>query len=448
MAFQLDSNIYSKQKTLSDYMAVKDARDLQRAQAERSIEASDMAIDAAKQKQVKDKIGLILAQTTPENYAESKAAIEAEGFPIKLPDSFEASKPIRDAILTATGYKAKPSLAEQLMQPFSMMMGVQQPQEPAPTQAASIAPQGSIKTNEVPQMDTNGQPMPQLNDILKEPIVAGIPNPPAINPPEPTSVPVPQPLPTLQTPVPAPYQPKTVGGAFEADKAAAKASAEAMAPMSEKQRAEIAIKQAPIEEAKKSKQRAQSGFDSIMEDMNQVYDDLASVDAAPSESKSWDENLGIWVTKTNPVAQAIGGLTGTKAQSIIQRLDPLKTRAKEQIMMATGMSSKAIDSNAEMKSFLDSLTNVNNTREANAFTIQTMQRLYGTPEKAAARDAAIKSGQIQPITDFSGQGGSTVNTSGSSGGGAPMQIKGADDYNALPKGTVYIDPNGKQRTKQ
>ena len=225
MAFQLDSNVYSKQKSLSDYMAVKDARDLQRAQAERSIEASDMAIDAAKQKQVKDKIGLILAQTTPENYAESKAAIEAVGFPIKLPDSFEASKPIRDAILTATGYKAKPSFAEQFMQPFSMMMGVQQPQEPAPTQAAApITPQGSIKTNEVPQMDTNGQPMPQLNDILKEPVVAGAPNPPAVNPPEPTSVPVPQPLPTLQTPVPAPFKPANLLEATEASKARAKAA--------------------------------------------------------------------------------------------------------------------------------------------------------------------------------------------------------------------------------
>lgn len=32
--------------------------------------------------------------------------------------------------------------------------------------------------------------------------------------------------------------------------------------------------------------------------------------------------------------------------------------------------------------------------------------------------------------------------------GAPTQIKNADEYNALPKGAVFIDPNGVQRTKQ
>jgi hypothetical protein len=36
---------------------------------------------------------------------------------------------------------------------------------------------------------------------------------------------------------------------------------------------------------------------------------------------------------------------------------------------------------------------------------------------------------------------------GADEGGGPPQVKNEADYNALPAGTVYIDPDGKQRTK-
>jgi len=433
MAFQLDSNVFHKQKSLSDYMAVNDARNLQRAQGEMGLEANRVTIDAAKQKQTMDMVGMGLAGATEADYPQRRQALIEQGMPEQLlPEQYNPA--LIDAIMTKAGYKAKPSALDQMMTlispqgqaalqgaPLSQMM------QPQPAQAAApITPQGSITTASVGDIDQyaaeSGQvpaPNASLDSIVSQARgMQGGAMPPANNQamPEPTSVPVPQPLPTLQTRIPAPYQPKTIGAAYEADKAAAKASAEAAAPMSQKEQAEIAIKQAPIAEAKASKQRSQKGFDSIMDDMNTVYDDLDAAGAASSESKTWDENLGIYVTKTNPIAQAVGSVAGTKAQSIIQRLDPLKTRAKEQIMLATGMSSKAIDSNAEMKAFLASLTDVTNTREANAFTINTMQLLYGTPELAMARDAAIRSGQIEPM-DFSKVGKSSGSTGGASGGG-------------------------------
>ncbi len=233
MAFQLDSNVFSKQKSLSDYMAVNEARDLQRAQAERTMEASDMAIQAARQKQEMEMVGMGLAGATEQDYPARRAALLKQGVPEQfLPEQYNPA--LIDAIMTKTGYKAKPSLAEQLMQPLSMMM---QPQM-QPTQEAAPIQTGSITTQPVGNIDqyaVDSGVMPPTQQNMDDLTSWGasfekngqqVPVVPPSGQQMPPQLPAQIPdTPTLQTPIPA-YQPKTVGAAFEADKAGAKAAAE------------------------------------------------------------------------------------------------------------------------------------------------------------------------------------------------------------------------------
>lgn len=54
-----------------------------------------------------------------------------------------------------------------------------------------------------------------------------------------------------------------------------------------------------------------------------------------------------------------------------------------------------------------------------------------------------------PTTDANGNEGLIFKRPSEMGvqGMTAVQIKGADDYNALPPGTPYIDPNGQHRVK-
>lgn len=456
MAFQLDSNVYSKQRSLSDYMAVNEARDLQRAQAEQAMaasqqgmKASQMNIEAAKQKQEMEKVGMGLAGATEADYPARREALIKEGMPPQfLPEQYNPT--LIDAIMTKTGYKSKPSLAEQLMAPLAAMTGARPLSEmvtttPEPMQkAAPITPQGSIATKSVGNIDqyaVDSGVMPPANNASLDDIVsqarameAGQTPTPAPNQQMmPPTLPAQIPDTNLSTPVPA-YQPKTLGAAYEADKAAAKASAEAMAPMSAKQRAEIAIKQAPIEEAKRLKIKGQQDFDKILKAMDDTYTELENLGATTSTAKTGMENVATYAGTLSDPAQYIGKVTGSPEYAAIKKLEGFKLRVKEAIMKASGMSAKSMDSNNELQTFLNSLGDPKAPIETNRDILKTMWDLYGTPEAAAARNSQLTQ--------------SNATTSGSSAGNAPMQIKSADDYNALPKGTVYIDPNGKQRTKQ
>jgi hypothetical protein len=231
MAFSYQGNPYKEQRSLSDYMAVNDARNLQRAQAERTMEASDMAIQAARQKQEMEAVGMGLAGATEQDYPQRRQALLQQGVPEQfLPEQYNPA--LIDAIMTKTGYKSKPSLAEQLMQPFSMMM---QPQMQQPTQEAAPIPTGSITTQPVGNIDqyaVESGVTPPANNASLDDIVfqarameAGqVPTPAPNMQGMPPSLPAQIPdTPTLQTTIPSkPFQPANMLEAMEASKARAR----------------------------------------------------------------------------------------------------------------------------------------------------------------------------------------------------------------------------------
>jgi hypothetical protein len=59
----------------------------------------------------------------------------------------------------------------------------------------------------------------------------------------------------------------------------------------------------------------------------------------------------------------------------------------------------------------------------------------------------VKKAEEQIGGTFAGQG-SDLGGNVPKGGKEPVRVKSVDEYNELPKGTEYIDPNGRRRTKQ
>lgn len=103
MAFQYLGNPYKEQKSLSDYIAVNEARDLARAQAEKSMALSDATIQAAEEKSMKAKVGQLASMWSPETDEQVRAEFRKLGMPIDVPPFTPEN---RDRLLTASGYSA------------------------------------------------------------------------------------------------------------------------------------------------------------------------------------------------------------------------------------------------------------------------------------------------------------------------------------------------------
>ena len=88
------------------------------------------------------------------------------------------------------------------------------------------------------------------------------------------------------------------------------------------------------------------------------------------------------------------------------------------------MSAKQLDSNAELKLWLDAATDPERGYEANIEALNNIASKYGNG----------------PIADL------TPKTQGNAEG--PVRISGDADYNSLPRGTEYIGPDGKVRKKR
>jgi len=127
MAFQLDSNVYNQQRSLSDYIAVNNARNLQQAQAEQSIEASDMAMQSARQKQEMEAVGMGLAGATEQDYPARRQALLKQGVPEQfLPE--QSNSALIDAIMTKTGYSGS-STTPAAIQEYSFFNKLQPPEQ-------------------------------------------------------------------------------------------------------------------------------------------------------------------------------------------------------------------------------------------------------------------------------------------------------------------------------
>lgn len=348
MAFQYLGNPYKEQKSLSDYMAVNDARALQQAQGERSIEASDMAIQSAKQKQEMDMVGMGLAGATEADYPARREALLQKGMPEQfLPEQYNPA--LIDAIMTKTGHKAKSSGMQMIAdpagsgkvlfgdkstgqymegtnvtggRPFSEMVQ-------APTQeAAPITPQGSIQTQEVPassQYDTDGSALPNLEQLTGVPLPPEIP-PPAGMPQVPQQIPdtvggQPMGAPQL-TPIPRPDVSNNPNAAHKLAIGEVDNYLSQTAPLSPE--AQIKLNNARKAEFKQTTASLNALEENVAATKAAIKNSLAALDAGGGGNQY---ALGSWIPNSNAGAIA-ANLETIKSDAITQSLQQMRDASK------------------------------------------------------------------------------------------------------------------------
>lgn len=128
-------------------------------------------------------------------------------------------------------------------------------------------------------------------------------------------------------------------------------------------------------EATGDKQQARQGVDGTLSRIMDQYKILAEEKAIVSAENTGAENVQARIsTKLGPT---VGRTVGTKAQTARDTIANLRQALLADIKAATGMSSKAIDSNVELKSFLDSLGDPDQSLETIQNTLAELSIKYG-----------------------------------------------------------------------
>jgi hypothetical protein len=140
----------------------------------------------------------------------------------------------------------------------------------------------------------------------------------------------------------------------------------------------------PKAEADKIKQEqgASQAMD-VLDTLKTAYSELDRMRAVPSEQRSALSNIAAGTAATG-VGQATGRLFGTKEQT--QR--DVITSSRNQLLMAlknaTGMSSQQLNSNVELRVWLDSLSDPSKSIQANQTILDNVERFITSGGKYSA----------------------------------------------------------------
>jgi hypothetical protein len=86
------------------------------------------------------------------------------------------------------------------------------------------------------------------------------------------------------------------------------------------------------------------------------------------------------------LGQTVGGAVGTKEQTARKEIDSSRMRLLTAIMAATGQSAKQLDSNTELKIWLDSLGSTKGDYESNMAILQNIENAFLKKKGAAGGD--------------------------------------------------------------
>lgn len=141
--------------------------------------------------------------------------------------------------------------------------------------------------------------------------------------------------------------------------------------------------------AKKEEQAAQgqSALSDSITTLRTMYKDLDANNAIANPDKSWRENIQAGIG-SSPVGQAAGKMVGTQNQSTRNSINMQRPLLLQAIKQATGMSSKQMDSNAELNLWLRSATDPTLDIKANLQALDSIERKYLNGGSAASPSSA------------------------------------------------------------
>lgn len=195
-----------------------------------------------------------------------------------------------------------------------------------------------------------------------------------------------------------------------------------------------ATKQAAADEEKAA---GAANVNATLDELSGVYDQLDSMNAMVNAKKGTGTNIQAYLRSTGP-GQIAEGMVGTEAQQLRDRVKSIRPQLMQQLAQATGMSSKQLDSNSDVKLFMQTVTDPNASYEANQQAIAGLRRLLASPPPR--REQAPAGNRRAPAPRQKGTPAPRRDQA--------IKLKSAADYAKVPKGATFITPDGRLMRKK
>jgi hypothetical protein len=117
---------------------------------------------------------------------------------------------------------------------------------------------------------------------------------------------------------------------------------------------------------------AEEALKGELDNLRFAYGKLNEAEAIPSTARSGVSNLGA-STQASDTGQFLGKVFGTTEQSLRDNIKSSNLRLLQSIKNATGMSAQELNSNMELKTWIDSLTNPKTAYETNIKNIDNIE---------------------------------------------------------------------------
>ena len=147
--------------------------------------------------------------------------------------------------------------------------------------------------------------------------------------------------------------------------------------------------------AAKKEETMSAGIDLLEEQLGNLersYGKLKEAGAIPSTEKGALQNIPAYLSTTG-AGQVAGRMTGTQAQAERDVIKSARLQLLQGIKQATGMSAQQLNSNVELQSWLDAVTNPSATYEANMQILENIRDWVARRAKPAEKK---KGGTLSP----------------------------------------------------
>jgi hypothetical protein len=142
-----------------------------------------------------------------------------------------------------------------------------------------------------------------------------------------------------------------------------------------------------------------------LDELRGIYNDLNRRGAMVSPKQAADKNVVARI-RASGIGQTLEGAVGTEAQTQRDRIASIRPQLMQSLAKATGMTGKQLDSNADVKLFMQTVTNPAASYEANMAAIDGLERFL----KANAKKPVVapRSTPVRPRPKANSGGWSIV----------------------------------------
>lgn len=181
-----------------------------------------------------------------------------------------------------------------------------------------------------------------------------------------------------------------------------------LALQDKKNEEKVSAEATKIGDKQKTKEGAKAGFAGSLDSLEAAYKELDNLGGIVNPDKSGISNLGAGLS-SSAFGQAVGGAFGTKEQSLRKQISGTIPLLVLDIKNLTGASAQQMNSNVELQNFMKAASDPKSDIKSNLILLKNLRDKYlGKDEQ---------------------------------------NMPSYNDYDSIPSGTKFTDPDGKIRIK-